>query len=249
MGAPGRTASGPRIVSTVPADGDTAAFLDGPLVVRFDRRVVPRSVSRATVRVVSGNTSARLSLRYDVLTQEAVATMLDDSLLVADVDYRLVVEGVEDFDGGVSESVTVSFHTGSALGPGAPVREVAAWADVAPVFALRCATSGCHDSTSIAAGLDLSTGASTNASLVGAIATTLPSGTVGAEGASGGPFFTGMRLVDIVGGVGRPETSYVVYTALGDPHIFGDPMTPDAPLSESEIETLVAWIDAGAPTE
>ena len=248
VGAPIASRTGPVIVETVPANGDVDVPIDGPFIVRFDRRVVPRSVSRATVRVVSGNTAVLLSLRYDILTQQAVATLFDNAPLVADVDYRLIVEGVEDFDGGTISLTTIEFHTGSSLGSGAPSRATAEWDDVGPIFAARCATSGCHDSISVAARLDLSSAATTSSTLVGAVATTLPSGTVGPEGASGGPFFTGMRLVDIVGGAGRPETSYLTYTVLGDSHIFGNPMPPDSPLSDAEIETIVAWIEAGAPT-
>lgn len=190
-----------------------------------------------------------LSVRYDLLEQRAVAVPFD-APLSPDVDYRFVVDGVLDLDNQtLNEPVTVHFHTGSTLGAGAPIRATAPWSDVAPIFAESCASAGCHSESFAAAGLDLSSAAGVAYTAVGAVSTTLPSGTIGSEGAAGGPFFSGMRVVDVLGGVGRPETSYLLYTVVGDAHIYGDPMPPAAPLSQAEIQRLVAWVNGGAPTE
>ncbi|MBK8168880.1 MAG: Ig-like domain-containing protein [Sandaracinaceae bacterium] len=250
VGSPTALRDAPQVVGAYPLEGASGVPLDGPFIVNFDRRVSPRSVSRGSIRVASGNTSIFLSVRYDILEQRAVAVPFDGARLTPDVDYRLVIEGVEDLDGGVMAApVTIHFHTGRDVARQAPVRATAAWGAVEPIFARSCATAACHDASFRAAGLDLSSSNGVATTAIGAPATTLPSGSVGEEGASGGPFFTGLRIVDVLGGVGRADTSYLVYTVLGDPHIYGDPMPPDAPLSSGEIATVVAWINAGAPTQ
>ena len=65
----------------------------------------------------------------------------------------------------------------------------------------------------------------------------------------GAPTLDGLAIIDVIGGVGRPARSYLVYKVLGDPHAAGDRMPSDAPLSSDELASLSLWIRNGAPTE
>ncbi|MCB9625710.1 MAG: hypothetical protein H6723_20510, partial [Sandaracinus sp.] len=54
--------------------------------------------------------------------------------------------------------------------------------------------------------------------------------------------------IDVIAGVGRPDSSRLLYEVLRDPRV-GEPMPPDDPLTVEEVTTIANWILAGAPTE
>jgi hypothetical protein len=248
LGPPtGPTAEGPRVVGTVPADGDEGVPRAAAIEVRFDRRVLPRSVSRDTLYVESGRLRSLSSVRYDVVRAAAILTPLDGRPLEAGVVYRLVVDGVEDVFGvPMRAPVTVRFRTGEEVGAPPPPPRRAGWEQAEPVLRARCATAGCHGGDRPAVGLALDTGDGVRATAVGRPARTAPS--LGAEGGAGAPALAGLAIIDVLAGEGRPETSWLVYGLLHDPRLPVSPMPPDGALDEAELETIVAWIRGGAPT-
>jgi len=97
------------------------------------------------------------------------------------------------------------------------------------VFQPRCALSGCHDSASRAADLNLS-GDSAFGELVNVFSTELPSM---------------LRVAP-----GDPEASYLVHKIRGTAGAVGgvDTQMPlgEAPLSDEDMDAIVQWIQDGA---
>lgn len=247
--------SGPQVVTSSPADGEAGFPRLGPFVARFNRRLLPHTVARANVRLESGVVKPLLSVRYDVLTQTVTAVPFYGDPIAEQVGWRFVLDGVEDLDGrAMAEPHIVRFRTGAEPGPGAAEPPTATFAEIAPIFTARCTGSRCHGPGPAALGLDLSSAVGVRDTAINAPSRSFASGTVGPEGGAGAPVFAGMPLIEVIAGVGRPETSYLVYTVLGDAHIAGAPMPPalrddpSAGLTPDELRTLSAWIGAGAPT-
>ncbi len=242
------------MVETSPADGAGGFSRRGPFVARFDRLLLPRTVSRGTVRLESGVVRPLLSVRYDVLARSIVAVPLDDAPIDPDVGWRLVLDGVADLEGRPMDAPhVVSFRTGADVGAPPEALPVAGYDAVAPIFAVRCAGQACHGPGPAALGLDLSSPEGIHATALNRPARSLASGALGAEGGAGAPRLAALPIIEVIAGRGRPETSYLVYSVLGDPALPGTPMPPavrDEPgagLTPAERETLVAWIHAGAP--
>jgi hypothetical protein len=254
LAPPPRDERGPLVVESSPGDGATGVSRRGPFVARFDRLLLPRTVSRATVRLESGVVRPLLSVRYDVLARSVVAVPLDGAPIEAETGWRLVVDGVEDLEGRPMDApLTIAFRTGSDPGPTPEPLPRVDYAEVAPIFAAHCAGETCHGPGPSAIGLDLSSPAGIRATAINRPARSLASGVLGAEGGAGAPRLVALPIVEVIAGRGRPETSYLVYTVLGDPSLPGSPMPPAvrddpaAALTPAERETLVAWIHAGAP--
>lgn len=202
------------------------------------------------MRVESGTIRHLLTVRFDPVERRIVAWPFYDTPLEPEVRYRLTIEDVRDLDGrALTHSFVARFETGSELGD--PHREPEGqWAEVAPLFRARCATAGCHAGPAPILGMDLSSPEAVRATVIGVRSRQLPSAAVDAS--RGGLGFGGLSRVEVVGGVGLPEESYLVYKILGDPHVEGDPMPPPsaaAPLSAAEIDAIARWIRSGAPTE
>ena len=58
----------------------------------------------------------------------------------------------------------------------------------------------------------------------------------------------GLPRIDVIAGVGRPDTSRLVYEILRDPRV-GEPMPPDDALSPEEVRAIADWILGGARTD
>ncbi len=208
------------------------------------------------MQVESGNVSAFLSVHYDPVDRAIVAVPFGGGSLDPDVTWRLVVDGVRDLDDRPqAEPFTATFETGTDLGM-LPSPPSARWADVAPLLATHCTGSRCHGPVAPVLGLDLSSAQGVRATAVGVAAEEEAGGTVGPSGAPGIAIgLGGLPRLDVIGGQGRPATSYLVYKILGDPHIVGDPMPATLPgetaqtLSADEIDLLSTWIRSGCPTE
>ena len=112
--------------------------------------------------------------------------------------------------------------TGSSGDGGGDIEPVSFSADVQPILTQSCATSGCHLAPNPSAGLDLSAGEAYG-NLVGVAA-------------SGNPSL--MRVA-----AGSAEDSFLYLKLLGQGTSI---MPPGGSLPEEQIETIRAWIDAGA---
>lgn len=240
---------GPVVVGTDPADGDVDVDRAAGYRVFFDRNLYPGDVHRGTVRVQSGARSAFLTPWFDPVERALVVDQLGASPLAPSVRYRLHVEALRDLDGvRMAERHEVSFETGVAAEGDPPVDRVG-WADVAPILSESCATEGCHASPDPALGLDLSSAEGVRDTAIAVVAEQSRVGVQDGRIWHGAPSLDGLARIDVVGGVGRPARSYLVYKLLGDPHAAGAPMPPEEPLGRDRVALITRWIRAGAPTE
>ncbi len=220
------------------------------LVAYTDRRLLPRTVNPGTVRLRSGGVDHRLSVRFDPVESAIIATAFDDVPLAPEIVYRFTIDGVRDLDDRqIDTEHLVRFRTGAAE-PVPPVPPSATWAEVAPIFSARCATTGCHAGSAPPFGLDLSSPERIRETAIGRRSPRGGGETI--EANRGSVFLGALNIIDVVGGVGRPDGSLLIYKVLGDLHVLGERMPPPEagpPLSHEEISTLSRWILAGAPTE
>lgn len=238
---------GPTVLATDPADGAVDVDRGRGFQVYLDRHVSPRDVHRGHIRVQSGSRSAFLSPWYDpverVLHAELIGAALEPS-----VRYRLWVEGIADLDGvPMLDRHQITFETGTDVS-GGPVAPAASYDDVRPILDT-CAASNCHGGELPVLGLDLSDGPAIEATAIGVVAEQTRVGTQAELPWHGARTLDGLAIIDVIGGVGRPSRSYLMYKVLGDPHAAGTPMPPASPLGAEQLSTLSSWIRGGAPTE
>jgi hypothetical protein len=242
------------VLATSPGDGAVDVPRRMPLRIEVDRPLLPRTVSRATVRIESGVSRPFLSVRFDLVDQVIVATTFTTSPLEPSVVYRLTIEGVRDLDDReLPEPFSMAFRTGTE--PGEPLApRGAAWADVEPIFERSCADTACHGPGAAVLGLDLSSAEAVRNTAIGRPSLQFPSATSSSEGSGGTLALAGLRIIDVLAGSGRPELSYLLYKMIGDPHALGEPMPPPGdrdhpPLTDEELRLVADWILAGAPTD
>lgn len=240
--------SGPRLVSSVPAMDEAAASRQGPFTASFDRDLDPRTVSAGSVSIRTGTTSVRLSVRYDPIDRRIIAVPLFDMPLLPDVGYRMTIDGVADLAGNrLAEPAELVFRTGTALtDPSVPIPP--AFEHVLSIFISHCADASCHGSTDPVLGLDLSSPEGIRATAVGVPAEQVRRIGQTLEGARRGPGLLGFPRVDVAAGLGRPQSSYLLYKMLAVPAVSGSAMPPPPrnQLSEAEIRQVSEWILAGA---
>ena len=236
------------MVASDPADGAEDVPRRTDYHVQLDRFLAPRSISRASVRVVSGASSAYLTVRFDPVARTLHARSLSGRALEPATRYRLEVDGAVDLAGEVMDPpFRAIFYTSEALGE-RPATPAVGWDVVAPILTGRCTGDGCHGPGPAALGLDLSSPDAIRATAIGAPSVQLQQGAT-----SGVVPVRGLGAIPIVdvgpGGVGRPDASYLVYKVIGADVIRGDPMPPEEPLSEAQARALSDWVFSGAPTE
>lgn len=240
-------ADGPRVIASDPADGDQG--VDRAVVARvfFDRQLLPRDVHRGTVAIRSGERDAYLSPRFDPVDRALVIVNLGEALDPS-VVWRVRVEGLRDLDRhAMQEPWEIAFRTGDAI-VGEELEPPPTFADVEPILRARCAE--CHGGEAPVLGLDLSSADGVRRTAIGVPAEQARVGVQGERPWHGTSTLTGLARIDVIGGVGRPAYSYLVYKLLGDEHAAGDrmPPSPSPPLPAAELRVLSRWILAGAPT-
>jgi hypothetical protein len=194
----------------------------------------------------SGSITSWLDLRLQPARRELWITQR--GLLEPETTYQLELRGLIDLDGMTQpEPYRALFATGTQLGAVAPDSAVDA-AEVLALFHSRCARMECHAGESPAAGLDLATRSGIEVTARN-IAVQLYAGT-DSQAPRGSLYVAAPLIIDATAGHGEPARSYLVYKLLGDEHILGDrmPPAPEAPLSESDVQRVIDWIYAGAPT-
>lgn len=232
------------VIDTVPEEGARDVDRRPVLGVRFDRPILPRSISGEAVRLASGLRGIALDVRADPLLPGIVIT--PRGTLEPDVAWRLEIQGLRDLDGTVVAAHVLRFRTGSVASP-LPAIDVPPWSEIGPLLAGAC--GGCHGGEAPLLGLDLATAEGVRATAIGAVALEIGPGP-SAAGTSTGGGLGGMARIE----PGSPETSYLVYKVLGDPHISGDRMPPPTDagtggLDAPSIAAIARWIAGGAPTE
>lgn len=205
------------------------------LEVIFDRALLPESVHGNTVSLWSGSTRFALSVEPDPTLPGLRARRLGGSPLEADIEYELRIDGVRSLDGLLTEPFEVRFRTGEDIRE--EEVESATWIEAKSVFDVHCVS--CHDEGDV---LNLSSPEGIQATAIGVPAS-------GRRFRSPERGLAGLDLISLLGGVGRPGFSYLLYTLVDDPHLLGGAMPPDGELRPEEILVLRDWIRSGAPTE
>lgn len=205
------------------------------LEVVFDQPLLPESVSRASVSLWSGSTRFALSVEPDPTLPGLRARRLGGAALAADVEFELRVDGVRSLDGLLSEPMEHRFRTGE--GDEEDLPEPVTWAQAQSVFDAHC--TECHQDGDV---LDLSSAEGIQGTAIGVPAS-------GRDFRSPERGLAGLDIISLLGGVGRPGFSYLLYTLVDDPHLLGGAMPPSGSLSGAEIRLLRDWIGSGAPTE
>lgn len=217
----------------------------------FDRDLDPRSVSRNSVAVVSGDGAVLLTTRYDTIDRAVEARAFRGGPLIARVRYRAVLDELRGALGGtLDEAVTIPFRTAADDNALPPDDEPAPWSAVGPLLRDRCGGSGCHGGERPAMGLRLDTADGVRATAIGvpSLQATGPrDGDVSLGVLAGRP---ALSRIEVLGDEGRPEYSYLMLKIADHSWIHGDPMPRgrDA-LSRDEQRLLQSWIRAGAPVE
>ncbi|MCC7537833.1 MAG: hypothetical protein IT379_16535 [Deltaproteobacteria bacterium] len=247
---PARDPGPPALLASFPERD--AVDVPRRLVLRFelDRQLDPRSVSRNTVALVSGDGAVLLTTRYDIVDSAIEARAFRGGPLVADVRYRAVVDAIRGASGGeLEEPITIPFRTATDDNALPPDDAPAAWSEVGPLLAARCGGQGCHGGDRPAMGLRLDTaeGVRETARGVAAIQTAGPrEGDISLGVLLGRP---ALARIEIIGDEGRPEHSYLMLKVTGHEWAHGERMPRGAdPLTRDEQRLLQSWIRAGAPT-
>jgi hypothetical protein len=237
---------GPRVVASDPVHGQDDVDRAATPRVFFDRPLLPGDVHRGNVSVRSGARTAFALPRFDPIERVLLVQGLELDPTVA---WRLRVENVRDLDGqALAEPWEIAFRTGE-IAEGEVVPPPPTFEEVGPLLAERCGGQGCHAPPDPALGLDLSSGAAVRATAIGVVAEQTRTGAMTDRPWLVRSSLTGLARIDVVGGVGRPAHSYLLYKLLGDPHAWGSPMPPDGPLPPDELRRVADWILAGAPTD
>lgn len=205
------------------------------LEVIFDRPLLPESVSRASVSLWSGSTRFALSVEPDPTLPGLRARRLGGGALEADIEFELRIDGVRSLDGILSEPLELGFRTGENSDE--DLLEPVPWAEAQSIFDANCVD--CHQHGDV---LDLSSPDGIRTTAIGVPAS-------GREFRSPERGLAGLDRISLLGGVGRPGFSYLLYTLLDDPHLLGGAMPPTGALRPEEILVLRDWIRSGAPTE
>ena len=232
------TPDGPHIlrISPDPAAGPVDRWTT--FRIEVDRRVAQESVPQGVVAITSGNAYAFVDIEIDVVHPALVVTPFDP--LDPDVDYQLVVHSIRDLEGHASsdDMTPVVFHVGSSVTQ--PVPSTLTYADVAPTFE-RCVP--CHAGADAAQGLDLSSAEGLLRTAVDVPSREVAPSVVGGHDSVVDAALVGMRLIESQ----SASRSYLLYTMVGDEHIAGAPMPPDALVSDDELVQMQTWIRAGVP--
>ncbi|MFK8002554.1 MAG: hypothetical protein AB8H86_23390 [Polyangiales bacterium] len=192
-------------------------------------------MSRASVSLWSGSTRFALSVEPDPTLPGLRARRLGGAPLEADIEFELRIDGVRSLDGLPSDAFEVLFQTGDDLSESTP--EAVTWPQAKAIFDTHCVD--CHSDRDV---LDLSSPEGIRTTAIG-----VPAGRHHFRSPERG--LAGLELISLLGGVGRPGFSYLMYTLIDDPHLLGGPMPPSGALSPAEIQVLRDWIRSGAPTE
>lgn len=217
----------------------------------FDRQLDPRSVSRNTIALVSGDGAVLLTTRYDTVDRAIEARAFRGGPLIASVRYRAVVDELRGALGGtLDEAITVPFRTAADDNALPPDDEPAPWSAVGPLLRSRCGDIGCHGGDRPAMGLRLDTadGVRTTARGVPSLEASGPrEGDVSLGVLAGRP---ALARIEIIADEGRPEYSYLMMKITGHPWIQGDSMPRGRdPMTREEQRLVQSWIRAGARVE
>jgi hypothetical protein len=245
-------AAGPRAIESAPSEGQLDVDRRVEMRVRFERPILPRSLTDETVGLASGPRQIAIATHADPLLPGIVITPI--GTMDPDARWELRVEGLRDLDGRPAQPLRVRFTTGATASEPLPA-PIPPWSEIGPLLTRACA--GCHSAAAPALGLDLSSAEGVRRTAIGVAAREVTAGpSAVAAPMIGG--LGGMRRIEVVAGVGIPEESYLVYKLIGDPHIVGDRMPPPsspgddggAPgLTAAELRRIEQWIRAGASTE
>jgi hypothetical protein len=214
------------LTAAEPAPDATDVTLGAPVTMTFSDLPDPDSLSRLGFALTSGDLVFTGGFRVDLV--ERTVRFVPSRALPPHLGMRVhLYPGLTSLDGRPLEPVAAwGFTTGTTAGGAAAPPPDHVLADVAPLFAARCA--GCHAGPAAPHGLDLSSAALAAAGLL-------------AQPSQERPELSRVAA-------GDSARSYLLRKLLDAPTIVGDPMPapPDALLEHDELRLVADWIDGGA---
>lgn len=214
-----------RIESVWPTPGAQGVRLDPVIEVRFSSPLAPERVGARDLRLFSGVVEWPGHLELDII--ERRLRLWPSSDLSAGLRYRVYVRGdLLGLDGSTSGKATVfDFVSGQNKGRPYRPRPRVQSEQLQPLWQERCVA--CHNTEKPTAGIDLSTVARSEASLL--------------NRPSSLPDVPQVRP-------GEAARSYLLRKLLGTAGFTGAPMPPSGPLlSPIELRRVADWIDGLAP--
>jgi hypothetical protein len=242
------SATGPpvHVIAVYPPDGagedcgtdpaeDCGVPTNGPIELRFDRYLLPKSVSRASIVMFSGakENGIFLAPSYDVLERVVTFTPSYGGRLLPGVVYQVELplpeenpsgDGFRAFDGAPLEKGPVplewSFRTSRISDPTVPAGKPPSCEQAVETLAgAGCSAASCHISgASAPMGLSLKTTRDLRETAIARVAhESGPSGTPTTALENPPRFGTAMPIID----PGSPETSFLVYKLFENPRNFG----------------------------
>ncbi|MDH3857529.1 MAG: Ig-like domain-containing protein, partial [Gammaproteobacteria bacterium] len=235
----------PRVVSIEPADGTTLDQLPSEIIVIFSQDMDAAMLSNATVMITRSGGDATFDNGNDEIIQPVGLALDGTNLRRAIIDLTGIVSEVDDYKislvgtgatalASLSGEILDGNADGQAGGDFISLFSVTAASSTLQsiqdnVFTPTCASSGCHDGPigpGLPAGQDLSTLASSFASLVGVASVQVPS------------------LLRV--NPGNANSSYLVQKLEGTAASGSQMPLGGNPLSQTTIDTIRDWINAGA---
>lgn len=224
------------------ADGTRDVSRHSAIRLQFDRRLSPWSVGRSSISVVSGDIGEFVFPSFDPVTQQL--SIRPARSLIAGLNYVVTLDGLVDLDGNaLAEPMRLLVRAADIEPP--PAREPVTFAEVAPLLTQRCASAACHDANTRAGAVDLSSADAIAETVRDRPSLQAASPNVGNHQLAS----SGLFDLPVVDGQGTPASvsrSYLIYKVLGDPHVLGEAMPPDAALDANDIALLADWIATGA---
>jgi len=223
------------IVAWSPPSQAESVPTDSPIVLTFSDYPDPDSVSLASLVMTSGPFRIPLAYRVDLLTRSVWMTPI--SQLSTELGYSVSVSPVLKSLSGCSVTrAHAEFTTGS--GPAGPAPPPApTFADIAPIFAARCA-GNCHADPdggclpAPAAGVSLCL-AEARQALVNVPSRQVAKLVLVSPFSAARSYLMRKLIPGTPGGGPLPGT-------------MGEREPPDEPLSEDQLRTISDWIDGGA---
>jgi hypothetical protein len=235
----------PQVVSIEPADGATLDQLPSEIIVIFSQDMDAALLSNATVMITRSGGDATFDNGNDEIIQPVGLALDGTNLRRAIIDLTGVASVVDDYKirlvgtgatalASLSGEILDGNADGQAGGDFTSLFSVTVVSSTLQsiqdnIFTPSCATSGCHDGPigpGLPAGQDLSSLASSFASLVGVASVQVPS------------------LLRV--NPGNANSSYLVQKLEGTAASGSQMPLGGNPLSQTTIDTIRDWINAGA---
>jgi hypothetical protein len=239
------------------ASDDCGVPVDGPIELRFDRYLLPKTANRQAISVYTGTLAngSFLTPRYDVLERVVTYRPAFGSQFVPGVVYQVKIvlpkddpsgAGFRAFDGAELEpgpmELSFSFRTSRKARPPQPAG-ASPTCDGAVRVLTEAGCADCHAGKRDSPfGLSLGSTDGLRDTAIGQVAHQASNWAIPGSAVADAPRFgTGMALID----AGDPAASYLVYKLLENPHNFAE--STDGPCSTTHLVRMPRGVCPLAP--